>query len=239
MERQSGFGGVLKNHRLRCSCGKNIRMSARTYIGAQIFEDSYLLCFNCKCGSTRAISMWESEPVLAERLSARSKLMAHGEGTRSGALSAEYMAWRNMRNRCSNPKATHYAEYGGRGIRVCEHWSVYVNFLADMGRKPTPVHTLERIDNNRGYEPGNCTWATRKEQRANRRDSRFYEFRGERLCLKDIADLCGLKRQTLEHRMRAGWTLEKATNAPLRHSTRGVCLAEAGDESEEQPIAAE
>ena len=74
-----------------------------------------------------------------------------------------------MRRRCSNPKSIGFKSYGGRGIRVCERWDTFANFLADMGRKPSARHSIDRIDNDGDYEPDNCKWSTPKEQASNRR----------------------------------------------------------------------
>jgi hypothetical protein len=74
-----------------------------------------------------------------------------------------------MKDRCNNPKAAQYQYYGGRGIRVCERWNVFENFLADMGPRPSPSHSIDRINNDGNYEPGNCRWATMSTQRLNQR----------------------------------------------------------------------
>ena len=89
-----------------------------------------------------------------------------------------------MRNRCNNPHVRSYPDYGGRGIKVCERWSGvngYKNFLSDMGRKPTPKHSLDRLDVNKDYSPENCKWATVKEQVNNTRRKRIENFTNEEI----------------------------------------------------------
>lgn len=95
------------------------------------------------------------------------KILAGGSTHRS---QQEYEAWRGMRQRCLNPNFLPYKNYGGRGIKICDRWlQSYQNFLDDMGRKPGADYSLDRIDNNRGYYPDNCRWATKSEQRRNQR----------------------------------------------------------------------
>lgn len=136
----------------------------------------------CVCGnfviiSTRVLNSGRSRScgcLHNEQLVARSK--KHGDAKR-GNRSSEYTAWLRMKSRCYNKNTVNYADYGGRGIKVCERWlNSYVDFISDMGRKPAPSLTLERMNNSGNYEPVNCKWATRKEQRRNQR-ARVYRHK--------------------------------------------------------------
>ena len=111
-----------------------------------------------------------------------------------------------------------YPRYGGRGITVCERWrSSFENFLADMGRRPGPEYSLDRINNDGNYEPGNCRWATIGEQAMNRRDNHWIEFNGERRCLTEWARHLGINRATLQYRI-AHMSTAEALTMPLNAS---------------------
>ena len=92
----------------------------------------------------------------------------HG-GARRHAHTSEHRSWAHMKERCRNAECNDYANYGGRGIRVCERWESFENFLADMGPRPSAKHSIDRINNDGNYEPGNCRWATRCQQNSNQR----------------------------------------------------------------------
>lgn len=111
-----------------------------------------------------------------------------------------YSAWHSMKHRCKNPSSPRFHRYGGRGIRVCERWLEFPNFLADMGVAPEG-YTLERIDVNGNYEPGNCRWATKAEQMQNTRRTVFVEVDGQRVCLKEACRLRGLNYRTIQSRV--------------------------------------
>lgn len=128
-----------------------------------------------------------------------------------------YVVWRNIKRRCLSESSTFYPDYGGRGITICDRWvNSFENFLTDMGEMPSSKHTIERKDNNGNYEPGNCVWATRKEQANNRRSSVFIEFNGERKTIAQWADHVGIAMKTLHKRISDGWEFGVAISRPVR-----------------------
>ena len=119
--------------------------------------------------------------------------------------------------RCHNPRSDHFPKYGGRGITVCDRWrQSFDNFLADLGPAPSPEHSLDRVDNDRGYEPGNCRWATRGEQARNKRNNRFFTHDGRTMCMEDWSKELGLSPGTLARRLKWGWSVERALTTPGR-----------------------
>jgi hypothetical protein len=124
-------------------------------------------------------------------------------GATRGGTDAEYSAWQMMKRRCLNPRSRGYENYGGRGIAVCARWETsFEAFLADVGRRPSPDHSLDRFPDNDGdYEPGNVRWATSKEQCRNRRLTRFFEHAGESLTILEWSQRSGVPYRTLRSRL--------------------------------------
>lgn len=144
----------------------------------------------------------------------RSKLpslpVTHGK-----SRTPEYWAWLAMKQRCSNPKHPAYRHYGGRGIQVCERWARFENFINDMGKRPKGCE-LERVNNNKGYEPGNCTWAKRPQQMRNTRRTILLTLQGKTMCLKDWCKELGKCYPLVRRRfVDALWPLEKALQTPV------------------------
>jgi hypothetical protein len=137
--------------------------------------------------------------------------VTHGESHKT----PEYRTWQHMRERCINPNDSKYSYYGGRGITVCEEWrSSYSVFLSDVGRRPSPNHQLDRINNNGNYEPGNVRWTTREEQQRNTSHNRLIAFLGQTKCLTEWAECSHIKPNTLRYRLKSGWDIGLALLTP-------------------------
>lgn len=136
----------------------------------------------------------------------------------------EYRAWAEMIRRCEDPKCNRFYTHGGRGITVAKEWHSYPVFLADVGRRPSPKHQLDRQNNDGNYEPGNVRWATRKQQARNKRNNHLITFKGKTACMAEWAEKLGISRQSLRKRMISGWDLERILTTPKK--TKGkTCLS--------------
>lgn len=127
-----------------------------------------------------------------------------------------YQVWRGMLKRCLNRNATGFKNYGGRGIRVCESWrKSFWRFVADVGPRPSPSHTLDRYpDMNGDYRPGNVRWATKSQQRLNSRAARPLTARGRTQAMVEWSRETGLAVSTIFNRLRRGWSEEDAVGVP-------------------------
>lgn len=124
-----------------------------------------------------------------------------------------YYVWHGIMCRCRCKTNSQWKYYGGRGITVCDRWLTFSNFFADMGEKPKGC-SIERIDNDKGYNPSNCKWATPKEQASNRRNTRLIEFNGTKKTISEWGRTMHLSRATLTKRLSAGWPVQVALMLP-------------------------
>lgn len=145
-----------------------------------------------------------------------SEMVKHGDCRRSTGKAKEWIVWQGVVNRCYRPRSSAYFRYGARGVTMCDAWrNSYECFLADMGRMPTPKHTIERINNELGYSPENCRWATRKEQANNRSTNHWLALNGEKKTCSQWSSVVGIPSLTLVARKARGWSDEKTLTTPL------------------------
>lgn len=136
------------------------------------------------------------------------------------AETAEYKAWRSSIDRCTNPNIVGWKNYGGRGIAVCERWRYsFEAFLEDMGLKPSPRHSLDRIDTNGNYEPSNCRWADWTTQSNNKRSNHIVEIDGVSMTLAEAIRHKGQKSSRVRQRLAIGWSVERALNEASNRKT--------------------
>lgn len=143
----------------------------------------------------------------------------HGE-TRGNQITVEYATWSSMLRRCYNDHVQNYARYGGKGVRVCRRWHRFTNFLADMGRRPSNDHTIERRRNDRNYTPSNCYWATRAEQARNTSYCWRIRIAGVTRTAVEWCTILRLPDKRIYTRLAAGWTPHEALLLPLSQRLR-------------------
>lgn len=175
--------------RLACQCGNKVFYEAGRF----------------KYGNTTSCGCYRRELV--------------GDEHRSHGLSKSptYSSWMTMKKRCYNERCPDYPLYGARGIKVCERWSKFENFYADMGSRPDGM-TLDRIDSNGDYCPENCRWATPKEQARNKRSTRMATLNGKTKSIRDFCDELSLNASTVMNRLQMSWSVERALTTPTGRS---------------------
>lgn len=178
----------------------------------------------CVCGGrtvSRGTTLTNGEAQSCGCLMRERQLAAtvtHGHTDKAhNKRSPEYYTWIAIKARCERPTVVGYSNYGGRGIAVCDRWrDSFPNFLADMGPRPSPKHSIDRIDVNGPYEPANCRWATQSEQCNNKRHNQRRTHNGQTMTLSQWSVKTGIHRATLEGRLRRGWSVQAALEKPAR-----------------------
>lgn len=185
------------------------RMVVTGYYGRTSYNAIMWMC-RCDCGAEKPVSgkNLSGGRVLSCGCYSKERSTRHGQ-----SYTRTYSIWTGMIQRCVNPRATEWENYGARGISVCEEWGDFANFYSDMGDCPDGL-TLDRINVNGNYEPSNCRWATYREQARNRRNNVTVLFMGEERCLSDLAAELGIPVNTMFYRYRNGWSIERLVKQP-------------------------
>lgn len=187
-----------------CSCGKK-----KEIVGRSLTKG---LTLSCGCYRNERVGETNS---------------THG-ATKVGAnpdLLEMYRIFSNMWSRCTNSSAKNYRDYGGRGINVCSRWESFEVFLSDMGERPTKEHSIDRVDNNKGYSPENCRWATWVQQANNKRNNLTVEYQGRTVTVKQLARRLGINYYSLRARItRFGWSVEDAATLGIDRGRRRTML---------------
>ena len=183
--------------------------------------DGIAIRCQCRCGTTKIVIKYHltqtKNPTRScgclQRQRAAEAQRTHGmsRSRKTGKIAPEYLLWTGMINRCENPNEPAYPRYGGRGIKVHPEWRVsFEAFYRDMGPRPAPRATLDRIDNDGDYAPGNVRWATYQEQARNRRSTKWIEWEGQQIPLAELAEREGISYKKLWKRLSTGVPLDKA-----------------------------
>ena len=201
----------------------NKKYGKLTVIGFEKISNQWKVVCLCDCGNKKicfpyqlknnSIKSCGCQKIQNIKI-ARSKLRKNEDCRTKHDL---YGTWRQMINRCENPSTNHYDRYGGRGIKVCEEWHDFWNFVSwseSVGGRPVG-YTLDRIDNNGNYFPSNCRWASRSVQSLNTSSNRYIELNGCRKTIHEWSVCTGLHEQTITNRLNRGWTVEKVLDKKL------------------------
>jgi predicted DNA-binding protein YlxM (UPF0122 family) len=169
----------------------------------------------CECGEKSTVRVTALRTGNTKSCGCLQKINHKPHKTHGYTKTPIYQCWRSMIGRCNNKNDKGYKNYGGRGIKVCERWNNFENFLEDMGEKPDGL-SIDRIDNDGNYEPNNCRWATDKEQMRNRRNTTNIPFNGDQISLVEVAETKGMSKQALRKRINRGWNIKEAIEKPQR-----------------------
>lgn len=187
-----------------------LRFLERTPSGA------YWLCA-CDCGNTRRARERDLRGGVSKSCGCLTREWRSKRNTVHGlSHTPTWAVWAAMRARCSDITHRDAKNYVARGISVCNRWASFEAFLADMGPRPSAQHTLDRINNDLGYSPENCRWATRREQNNNKRTNVFFEHGGQRKTYSQWAAEYGVCPHRLRYRLLAGWGFERSVSEPKR-----------------------
>lgn len=174
-------------------------------------KDRQATC-RCECGATVAVAVSSIRAGHTKSCGClRKEMVAEKNTTHGQAGTPLYRVWSSMWDRCTREKSQQYADYGGRGITVDPRWEKFETFLADMGTPPFEGASIDREDNDKGYSPENCRWATRVEQAENTRRNKRYMYKGQLRLIKDVAEETGLAIGYLYYRVNSmGHSLDQA-----------------------------
>lgn len=196
------------------------KFGAWTVIGESLDPAKYMCA--CDCGRTerpiRKYDLSKGKSLMCRRCSVSLTKTSHGAAP-YGNASPEYNTWVHMIQRCHNPNNKDYKNYGGRGIIVCDMWrESFESFLLMIGKRPTLEHTIERIDSNGNYEPGNCKWATRFEQNQNTRSNVKLTIDGKTQTVSEWSrdPRCSVTMYNIYKRLNRGWDPAKAVFTPSK-----------------------
>lgn len=172
--------------------------------------------FKCDCGNYKIIERQNATNGNTKSCGCSTvKFRTQSKRFHGKSKSLIYKTWNGIMQRCTNKNHVAYKYYGGCGIRVCDRWKSFENFYADMGDKPDGMDSIDRINTNGDYEPSNCEWSTNIKQGRNTKRNRVIEYKGDRMCISEIAEKYNINQKTIISRLNAGISVEDAIETPI------------------------